>query len=230
MALQIQEYIVLSNTGNYVLTEKGVAAVNLVRQQNTAWETNRDFVLAWFKGMNVNPSPAAVLEFADELQEYSKLYNKKTVLSPELYTGEFIKWNYYAQESRNNIQLPSGTFVNNIVDDTLIEDRILKLKNNTPGFFEYFDRNLSFDYSNIFNDGQNIQFVDLNFYFGSTFFSSGEYQSVKSREEVLAWFKGVNLQPSIEVINTYRNYIQAYLLDSRKTIDTNIEVGIFLVK
>lgn len=218
-----------NQTQQFKLTADGIRAVNILNQYRTAYDNNVDFVFAWFKGMDVYPKGDAVLEFADELQEYSKLNSKKNLWSSDLNTSEFIKWNYYAQESRTNKVLPSGNIVNNIVDDSLIEDRILQLKDNTFGFVEYFDRQLIYDYSNVFNNGTNILYNDINL-FGNTFLSSGEYQSTRSREEILAWFKGVNLQPTQQVLEKYRPYIQAYLLDPRKTIDTNIDVGIFLDK
>jgi len=218
----LDQYIIQDSSGNFKFTDTGEAVIRLLRQRDDAVNKNRDYVLGWFKGMNIQPSSNTVLEFADELQEYVKFGSKRSVWDIDLYTNNLIKWNYYAQVSRpiNPYALSIGLTVTNIVDDAMIEDRILKLDANTIGFATYGDRILSYTYTNIFTSSECTTL------FGSAF----DPASQLAREQVLAWFKGVNLQPSNEIIDAYKPYIQAYLLDPRKEIDSNIDIGIFLVK
>ena len=78
----------------------------------------------------------------------------------------------------------------------------------------------SFSYSVIPNYENNFNQYNSNWY----------PYSDQSRSEILAWFKGVNLQPTETAKNRYIKYILAYLLDIRKDSDTNIDQGIFIKK
>ena len=214
------------------LTEEAVHAIDLLNKINIAVNANQAQSFAWFKGIDVYPDPENVLEFADELQEYVKFTGKKSIWDETLLTGDYIKWDYWAQESRPDKEILPGSLivVNNIVDDAFIEDRILSLDANVPGFGEYTFRDGKFTYDDIFitpgpntpigGYKQQFETLDVNFAPGSE----------RSRNEVLAWFKGVNLQPTNEVKTKYLKYIQAYLLDPRKQIDVNIDIGIFINK
>ena len=217
---------------NLKLTEEAEHALELLNKINIAVNANQAQSFAWFKGIDVYPDPENVLEFADELQEYIKFTGKKNIWDETLLPGEYIKWDYWAQESRPDKPILPGSqiLVNNIVDDAFIEDRILSLDANMPGFGEYTVRDGKFTYDDIFiTPGSNtpiggykpqFEALDVNF----------APDSERSRNEVLAWFKGVNLQPTNEVKAKYLKYIQAYLLDPRKQIDVNIDIGIFINK
>lgn len=200
------------NTGNYKFTPEGDLVVKILRERDNAWIMNQDYVLGWFKGMNIEPGPENVIEFADELQEYVTINNKKSIWGGTINTGEYVKWNYYAQESR-----PNGK---NIVDDQFIQTRILKLKDPLSGHSEYVGRNLTFNYGTLYQNTAAITAIFGNF--------DGTSQEASSH--VLAWFKGVNLAPTQGLVDIYSNYIKAYLEDPRKELDTNIDIGIFLVK
>lgn len=217
----LDQYIIQNANGDLEWTQRGLAVVDLLEQRDTVWQTNKDFVLGWFRGMDVQPNANTVLEFADELQEYINSGNKLSVWASELYSRGLIKWNYYAQAERpiNPFAYSIGLTVTNIVDDTLIEDRIIKLDAGAVGFQEYADRIINFTYLDIFTQSQC-----------TNLFGSFDPTSQLAREHVLAWFKGVNLQPTQAVINAYKGYIQAYLLDPRKEIDARIDIGIFLLK
>lgn len=222
----------LNNAAILKLTEEAEHALELLNKINIAVNANQAQSFAWFKGIDVYPDPENVLEFADELQEYIKFTGKKSIWDETLLPGEYIKWDYWAQESRPDKPILPGSpiVVNNIVDDAFIEDRILSLDANMPGFGEYTVRDGKFTYDDIFiTPGPNtpiggykpqFEALDVNFAPGSE----------RSRNEVLAWFKGVNLQPTNEVKTKYLKYIQAYLLDPRKQIDVNIDIGIFINK
>jgi len=218
----LDQFVIQNSNGEFEWTEAGKAVTQIMKQRDKAWTRNRDFVLGWMRGMNVTPNGNTTLEFADELQEFVKSAQKLSIYSDELSTGKLIKWNYYAQSTRpiNSIAYGAGLTVTNIVDDALIEDRILKLDALYPGFTEYGDRTTIYTYLDIFTQSQ------FNTIFGTSIDPIGQV----AREHVLAWFKGVNLQPSDNVIEAYKPYIQAYLLDPRKQIDANIDIGIFLVK
>ncbi len=99
------------------LTAEGEHALDLLNKINIAINANQDQSFAWFKGIDVYPSPDNVLEFADELQEYIKFTGKKSIWDETLLTGDYIKWDYWAQESRPDKPILPGSpiVVNNIV-------------------------------------------------------------------------------------------------------------------
>ena len=219
-------------SGSLTLTPEGQIVFSILSASRSAYDINLPYVNAWFNGMNVQTTPSSILEFADELRAYCTFNGKQDIWSTVNNTGALINWSYYAQAPRPDLVIGTGRpVVNNIVDDIFIQDRILKLSNNIAGFNEYTSRSLPFTYANIFGDDTGNNGVGvINTFFGPSFDGTSDGSSTKSREEILAWFKGVNLQPSSEVMNNYKPYIQAYLLDPRKTIDVNIDIGIFLVK
>ena len=79
-----------NNGGQLQFTDEGTYVLNLLKQQNSAWENNQQYVFSWFKGMNINPTGSNVYEFADELQEYVKFNGKKSIWDQtnQVVTGE----------------------------------------------------------------------------------------------------------------------------------------------
>lgn len=211
---------VFINAGTSTNTPQGDIVLRLLKEKRSAYDNNVDYVFAWFNGMNVNPNGDNIVEFADELKEYVKLTDKKSIWNSIIDTGAMLKWNYYVQTPRPD---KSDGTSGNIMDDTIIASRILGI--NAGNLQVYSNRNDTFtatlDYNTIYNDGTNLETL-----FGTGF----DGTSFKSKSEVIAWFKGANIQPIPAAVDAYRANIKAYLEDPRKEIDSKIEIGIFLVK
>jgi hypothetical protein len=206
----------LDSTGQPQLTDDGFRAAALIRQLNSAYTDNTDYVLGWFKGIDVEPGSNNVLEFADELQEYAKFNAKKNVWDNTLSIGDYTKWDYYTQESRATASL-------NIVDNDFIADRAFQIKlseqDGNLNFIEYYGRHEpeSFNYSIVYtNSGQIPPIYPTD--------------SVQQEDLVLAWFKGANLAPTQAALDRYRQRIINYISDTRAVSDIKIDVGIFISK
>jgi hypothetical protein len=131
------KFFALDSTGQPKLTQSGSKAATIIRQLNQAIIDNRDYSFGWFKGLNVETTDANAYEFADELREYAKFNAKKSIWDNTLATGNYFKWDYYAQESRATASL-------NIVDTEFIDDRAFQIKtseqNGDSNFIEYYGR------------------------------------------------------------------------------------------
>jgi hypothetical protein len=210
--MPLLRFFKLDATGQPTVTAEGFAAANLVKQLNVAYINNTDYVLGWFKGLNVKPSNDNCLEFSDELQEYINYNAKKSTWDNSFATGDYFKWDYYAQESRP----VSGI---NIVDQAFIDDRAYQVKlseqSGNQDFIEYYGRFLpnTFDVVDVFAPDPVPTALNS-----------------MSTDYVLAWFKGVNLAPTNAALSKYKVYIKNYLLDSRTSPDIKVDIGIFISK
>jgi hypothetical protein len=225
MSTQLK-FFALDSTGQPKLTQSGSKAATIIRQLNQAIIDNKDYSFGWFKGLNVETTDANAYEFADELREYAKFNAKKSIWDNTLATGNYFKWDYYAQESRATASL-------NIVDTEFINDRAFQIKsseqNGDSNFIEYYGRYQPelFEISDVYYTTTQLQ----------TFQDAGQQPPIPpapydtlNREHVLAWFKGVNLAPTTAALDRYRERIKNYLTDPRVQPDIKIDVGIFISK
>jgi hypothetical protein len=213
------KFFALDSTGQPKLTQSGSKAATIIRQLNQAIIDNRDYSFGWFKGLNVETTDANAYEFADELREYAKFNAKKSIWDNTLATGNYFKWDYYAQESRATASL-------NIVDTEFINDRAFQIKsseqNGDSNFIEYYGR----------YQPELFEIYDVYYTVVPTagiIILPPPYDTL-NREHVLAWFKGVNLAPTTAALDRYRERIKNYLTDPRVQPDIKIDVGIFISK
>jgi hypothetical protein len=167
-------------------------------QLNQAYSKVVDTISGWFKVLNIRATADNVYRFVDELRTYVDVPNAVNIYDDNIRVGESILWNFYSREI-------------GAVDTNLISSIKLKLDNNTA------ERYTSFEAS------EKVQFADLNTY---TLVSGTGI--VLTGAKINAWFKGIDINPTLALAQEWKQYILNYYNNIRSEIYTEIEIGTFL--
>lgn len=177
---------------------------------NEAYLKVVDFITGWFKVLNISPNANNVYRFIDELRIYVTLPDAVNFKDDSIRVGKSILWNFYSREI-------------GAVDTDLISNIKLKLDTNAATRYTSFQNSqqIYFDNNTVIDSTGNV--VDLS----TTNFSntSGIFLS---NAKINAWFRGIDVTPTIDLAQEWKEYIINYYNNSRSEVYTEIEIGSFL--